>query len=257
MINSFLHKQPAALDRERHRDLKLDRELGDLSPMAGLNSYFIALNEFAEVALEYPIVFVPSPGPDGKQSMAPVAAFGLAPGENLYIDGNRWDAAYVPAHLRIYPFCVARDSETSYTIVVDEASKALGRERGQPLFEASGELTPYMVEVQQFLQTLEAHTDNTRRFCERLLELDLMQTMRFDATLPDGASLTVDGFLAVDEKKFAALPDAVVVELFKNGGLGLIHAHQLSLNHMRRLVDRRLRRAQEGGAAAAPAAANG
>jgi hypothetical protein len=250
MINSTLHKQPAALDRERHRDWKLDRELGDLSPMAALNSYFIGINEFAEVALEYPIVFVPSAGPDGKQTMAPVAAFGLAPGENLYVEGSRWDAAYVPAHLRIYPFCVARDSETSYTIVVDEASKALGRERGQPLFGADGELSPYMAEVQQFLQTLEAHVDHTQRFCDRLLELGLMQTMRFDATLPDGGTVSVDGFLAVDDKKFAALPDAVVVELFKNGALGLVHAHQLSLNHMRRLVERRLRRAQ----GAAPAA---
>ena len=252
MINTFLHKQPAALDRERHRDWKIDRELGDLSPMAGLNSYFIGINEFADVALEYPIVFVPSAGPDGRQTMAPVAAFGLAPGENLYLHGDRWDAAYVPAHLRIYPFCVARDSETSYTLVVDEASKALGRERGQALFEPSGELTPYMAEVQQFLQTLEAHTDNTRRFCDRLLELELMQTMRFDATLPDGGTVSVDGFLAVDEKKFAALPDGVVTELFRNGGLGLIHAHQLSLNHLRRLVERRLRRAQQG--ATAPAA---
>jgi hypothetical protein len=254
MINPTLHKQPVALDRERHRDLKLDRELGDLSPLAQLNSYFVGINEFAEVALEYPIVFIAATDAQGKRSMAPVAAFGLSQGENLYVEGKRWDAAYVPAHLRIYPFCVARDSETSYTIVVDEASQALGRERGEPLFDAGGELSPYMAEVQQFLQTLEAHVDNTRRFCDRLLELDLMQTMRFDATLPDGSTLTVDGFLAVDEKKFAALPDAAAVELFRNGGLGLIHAHQLSLNHMRRLVERRLRRAGEPQGARAAAA---
>jgi hypothetical protein len=53
----------------------------------------------------------------------------------------------------------------------------------------------------------------------------------------------VDGFLAVDEKKFAALSDEKVLELHKNGALGLIHAHQISLRHMRRLVQWRQERA--------------
>jgi hypothetical protein len=252
MINSILHKQPVALDRERHRDLRHDRELRDLSPVAGLNAYFISVSEFADVALEYPILFVPSQGPDGKRTMAPVAAFGLAQGENLFVDGNRWDAAYVPAHLRIYPFAVSRDSATTHTIVVDESSQALSRERGDALFGPGGELSPYLAEVQEFLQALEVDIDHTQRLCDHLLELDIMQTMRFDATLPDGSPLVVDGFLAVDEKKFAELPDAAVLELYRSGMLGLLHAHQLSLRQMRRLVERRVRRAR----AAAPAAAN-
>ncbi|MGI9154960.1 MAG: SapC family protein, partial [Rubrivivax sp.] len=82
-----------------------------------------------------------------------------------------------------------------------------------------------------------------------LVKADLLTEMRFDATLPDGKTLTVDGFLAVDEKKFAALSDDKVLELHKNGALGLIHAHQISLRHMRRLVQWRQERA-----AAAPSA---
>ena len=76
-----------------------------------------------------------------------------------------------------------------------------------------------------------------------LIDLDLLQTMRFDATLPDGKTLTVDGFLAVDEKRLADLAHAKVVELHKNGVLGLIHAHLFSLGLMRALVERRLARA--------------
>ena len=52
----------------------------------------------------------------------------------------------------------------------------------------------------------------------------------------------VAGFLAVDEKKFAALSDDKVLELHKNGALGLIHAHQISMRHMRRLVEWRQQR---------------
>jgi hypothetical protein len=66
--------------------------------------------------------------------------------------------------------------------------------------------------------------------------------MRFDATLPDGNQLVVDGFFSLDEAKLSALPDATVLELHKNGALALIHAQQISLGHMRRLVERRLAR---------------
>ena len=75
-----------------------------------------------------------------------------------------------------------------------------------------------------------------------LIELGLLQTMRFDAKLPDGSTFTVDGFLAVDEKKFAELPPAALADLHKTGVLGLVYAHQFSLRLMRVLVDKRLAR---------------
>ena len=64
--------------------------------------------------------------------------------------------------------------------------------------------------------------------------------MRFDATLTDGQQLSVDGFLALDEEKLRALPDATLLDLHKSGMLALIHAHQISLGLMRALVERRL-----------------
>ena len=66
--------------------------------------------------------------------------------------------------------------------------------------------------------------------------------MRFDATLPDGNKMSVDGFLALDEEKLGALPDATVLDLHRTGVLALIHAHQISLGLMRALVERRLAR---------------
>jgi hypothetical protein len=47
----------------------------------------------------------------------------------------------------------------------------------------------------------------------------------------------VDGFLTVDDQKMTELPDAVVCELHRNGILGLVHLHWVSLGNMRRLVD--------------------
>jgi hypothetical protein len=75
------------------------------------------------------------------------------------------------------------------------------------------------------------------------MELELLQPMRFDATLPDGKQLAVDGFLAVNEERLAQLPDATVVEMHRNGLMALVHAHQISLPLMRQMVERRLARA--------------
>jgi hypothetical protein len=60
--------------------------------------------------------------------------------------------------------------------------------------------------------------------------------MRFEATLPNGEKFDVEGFLALDEKKYAELPDAKVLELHRNGLIALIEMHRLSMTNMNRLV---------------------
>jgi hypothetical protein len=75
--------------------------------------------------------------------------------------------------------------------------------------------------------------------------------------LPDGRQHSVDGFLTVDEAKMQALPDATVGQLHRDGILGLVHAHWLSMGNMRRLVDWHAARDAAGqlpaGEAASPA----
>jgi hypothetical protein len=245
MIHNALHKNPVALDREQHRALRIDRAaMGDFAPMAGLNSFFLNAVEFGDACKEYPIVFVRAgTNPQTqKAEVAPVAVFGLAQGENLYLEGGRWGADYVPAQLRAYPFAMARVDNEKYAVCIDRAWAGWTEGDGMSLFEADGAPSPYLADVQKYLETLEAELQRTRAFCARLVDLELLQEMRFDATLPDGNKLTVDGFLALDEKKFNELPDATVLELHKSGILALIHMQQVSMGNMRRLVDRRVKR---------------
>ena len=53
--------------------------------------------------------------------------------------------------------------------------------------------------------------------------------MQADATLPDGQTLTVEGFKLVDEDKLRALPEPIVIELHRNGMLMLMNLHIASL----------------------------
>lgn len=258
MINQNLHKQPTALDSVLHRKLKLRMPVADWRVADQLNAMFVAAAEFGDVCREFPIVFVKAgKEEDGSDAIAPIAVFGLKQHQNLYVTGERWRAQYMPAVLRAYPFCIARMDAERFAICVDTAWQGCGETDGEALFTEDGQPSEVLKQMTPYLETLEAEIQRTRLAGKKLLELGVLRDMRFDATLPDGSQHTVDGFLTVDDKKITELPDAVIGELHRNGLLGLIHLHWVSLGNMRRLVDWHIERsaAEPQAAPAAPAAA--
>jgi hypothetical protein len=238
MINPNLHKNAIALDREKHRKLKLDVTASDLSSVDKLNAFFVAAIEFVDACRDSPVVWVRAGQDDkGKLQVAPVAVFGVKADQNLAIHEGRWRVRYVPAMLRFYPFAMARLNENQLAVCIDASWPGLQEDKGEPLFDDKGEATPLLQNVQKQLEDLEVEIERTRLLGELLVEKGLLREMRFDATLPNGEQLVVDGFLTVDEDKLAKLSDAEVVDLHRKGVLGLIHAHQVSLGNMRRLVE--------------------
>lgn len=257
MINQNLHLQPTALDSAQHRSLKLRVPVTDWRVAAKLNAMFVAAAEFGDVCREFPIVFVKAgKEADGSEAIAPIAVFGLSQNENLYLAGERWRAMYMPAVLRAYPFCIARIDDQRFAICVDTAFAGANQPDGQPLFNEDGSQAPLLKEMQAHLETLETEIQRTRLVGKRLLELDVLRDMRFDATLPDGRQHTVDGFLTVDDQKITNLPEKVVAELHRSGVLGLVHMHWVSLGNMRRLVDWHVQRSAASAPTSTPLAAN-
>lgn len=254
MINPDLHKKPVALDRVAHRNLKVRRDHPSLQAAAGLNAFFVTAAEFSDACKEYPIFFLRAgTDKDGKPLCAPVTVFGLAKGENLFWRDGRWNARYVPALLRAYPFAMAPTGENQpYVMCFDENSPALSTEAGEPLFNDKGEATPFLDELRQFAERVEVEVERTRVAGRKLMELDILQDRRFDATLPDGTKLSVDGFLGVDEEKLKSLTDAQVLDLHRSGLLPLLHLHLVSMSNMGQLLQWRLE--AQAKAAATPAA---
>lgn len=252
MIVNDLHRQPLAIDREQHRRTVLRLPVQDWGFTSGMNALFVTAAEMSNAARDYPVVWVRAgQGADGRPEFAPVAVFGLAQGENLYLQGTAWRPAHMPALMATYPFCIARLDAERYAVCVDAASTALAEDGdGERLIGDDGEPTEFMRRTQADLEQLEAMIEQTRAASRRLHELDLLVDRRFDASLPDGRTIGVDGFMTVDEDKVKALPDASVLELHRSGLLGMIHAHWVSLGHMSRLVSWRLEREARAAAAA-------
>lgn len=260
MINPNLHRQPVPLDPAQHLALKVSFPVTDWSVASRLNAVFVAATEFTDACKEYAVVFVRAGVENGKEQVAPIAVLGVSPEQNLYLTDPAaagqppgWRATYKPAVLQAYPFCIGRLDAQRFAICVDMAWPGSNSADGHPLFDVQGQPAELLKGMRQHLEVFEGAIQGTRVFGQRLLELDLLRDMRFDATMPDGRQHTVDGFLTVDQEKTLALPDNVVGELHRNGMLGLIQMHWSSLSLMRRLMDWHMQR-QPAAPAAAPAA---
>lgn len=199
-----------------------------------------SVGEFAAAGRDYPIAFVAE-----ARSFAPVLVLGLAPDENLFVTGERWAAdAYPPAYLRRYPFCTAGVSvdgkaRQERLICVETGSLAADGER---LFAAGAAADPAVQRwqrIQQMLAEFDADRERSARLCALLAAHDLLEPFSVHAEpAGGGAPLTAGGLLRVAEKRLETLPEAVLRELLKSGGMAAIHAHLNSLLQFGRLLDR-------------------
>ena len=239
MSNPPMYGELLPLDREVHKNLKLDTTQTGVSRVADQNSVFLAAVEFGDACKEYPIVFVRAgePGAAPKPPVAPLAVLGLKPGSNLYVQDDQWTGNYVPAYVRRYPFAMARLDGNANNLAVCYDSKWTGfnEANGEALFK-DGQPTEFLQNAKSFLENFEQEAERTRLICNLLVEMDLLQDMRFEATLPNGEKLDVEGFLALDEKKYSELPDDKVLQLHRNGLIAMIEMHRLSMTNMNRLA---------------------
>ena len=247
----LFYERAVALNRERHQKLRMNALPDHYAFAAKTNAVLLASTELAEAARDCPIVFV---GPEGGP-FALAALVGLRNDENLLVDdAGRWDPqTYVPAFARRYPFVLAEGEDKSVlTVCVDEAYSGLNEERGEALFEADGTESAYLKRVLDFLRAFHADMQRTRDFAARLNELGLLSSKVITIEQQRAGKTErqlLEGVWVVDEEKLRGIDDQRVVEVFRNGYMGWIYAHLLSLGNVRRLaarLDRASRLADEG-----------
>lgn len=208
---------------------------GDLSFAAGINSIPLTLPEVPLASAEYPVVFA---GGDGR--MVPVIVTGLQDGQNLVLNSeNKWQGRYVPAFLRRYPFVFSKpEGSDTFTLCVDESYSGWNEEgNGERLFDASGEQTQYLKGVLNFLQEYQAMYNQTQSFCDRLVELDLLEAVTANFEFAGSARTSLGGFYAVNREKLKGLSDELLLQMFKRDELELIYLHLFSLSRFNRLVE--------------------
>ena len=233
MTELLFYRQITVLDKDKHQQLRVG-EIRKYDFTRQTNSVPLAAVEFFEAAREYPIVFAQA----SAEERVPTALLGLRDKENLFVDRNgRWDARYIPAFVRRYPFVPAEGGE-QLLVCIDAGHPVVGAADGQLLFASDGSPTPFLDKAIAFLRDYQAETLRTRDFMKRLTELDLFTEVAARAELRSGGAYQLGGLSVINETKYRALDKEVVEELFRKGWLALIDAHLLSLGNLGRLIDR-------------------
>jgi len=242
MAQLLFYDNVAALNRERHADWRLKDAQGDCRFAASSHFVPIAGAELYQAACDYPIVFAGE-----ADEPTPVVLLGLSEGHNAFVQSDgQWRAGcYVPAFVRRYPFVLARsrsgegeegDSD-DLTVCVDESYDGFTRDsnEGQPLFDEDGNQTPMLERTVQFLQQYLAEAQRTDAFVRRLVELELLVRRDVQITDAEGNKYGLKGFRVIDTDKLDELTDETVAELHRNGFLGWIHAHLVSMSRLERM----------------------
>ncbi|HLH94467.1 MAG TPA: SapC family protein [Xanthobacteraceae bacterium] len=218
----LLYERAVPINARQHRNLSV-KSGADYGFAKQVNSVPLMAAEFELAAGEYAIVFA-GQGND----VMPVALLGVRDQENLYVDDKgAWNAKYVPAFVRRYPFVFSSDDKgETFTLCVDESYQGINRDGvGERLFDSAGERTQYLKTVLGFLQAYQAQFEATRAFCRRLTEHKLLEAMRADFTLRSGQRMALGGFMTINRERLRALPGDALAQLATRGELDLIYAH--------------------------------
>jgi hypothetical protein len=236
MQTLLFYGKPLSLNRDLHRNTRLKAESGNFTFATNTNSVPLAAIEFVDTSREYTIVFT---GEEGG-AMFPAALLGVRHNENLFVsEEGGWDARYVPAFVRRYPFVLAeKEAGDDFDVFIDESYGGFDAEDGERLFTDEGEDTPLPKQALDFLSNYQGEIKRTRDFVAKLQELDLLTPKTLQIERSSEGPLVLKGFSVIDEQRLAALTDAQLGELVRIGYMGWIYSHLLSLGQVSLLSER-------------------
>ena len=226
--------RPALLNNVDHRDLRVGVGYGAEERTMSVPTF---AGEFRALQAYYPIVFQK----DAQGRFHPLALLGLAPGQNLFLDGagaqeRRWDAHYVPMAIERQPFLIGRDAGGEPMLHIDLDHPRVGR--GEALFLEHGGSTPFLQRAASLLRTLHEGVAGNAAFVEALLAHALLEQFVLDIRLPGSEPRRLTGYYAIAEERLRALDAAALHALARAGYLEPVYMAVASLSHLRDLIGR-------------------
>ena len=190
--------------------------------------------EFRNIQAHYPIVF----RKDANGALQPIAVLGFQEGRNLFLDGERWDATYVPLAIERQPFLIGKGGDDDLTVHIDLDSPRVGNDAGKALFREEGGNTEYLDRVASVLLALSNGLERVPAFVDALVALELLESFVLDVELDDGSSNRLTGFYAIHEERLRALRASALGVLHAAGHLEPVFMAMASLSNFRGLIER-------------------
>jgi hypothetical protein len=200
-------------------------------------------DEFRTLQAHYPIVFRKLDDGTGFQALA---LFGFEAGENLFLEGEHWDAPDIPLTVERQPFLIGVEGEQLMVHVDLDSPRISSTEAGEPVFLPRGGSSDYLEHMNSVLLAIHTGLQGADAFIEALLAHELLESFVIDITLDDGSLNRLAGFYTINEERLAALGDAALGRLQRAGHLLPIYMALASLSNFRSLIDRKNRRHAAG-----------
>jgi hypothetical protein len=198
--------------------------------------------EFRDIQSCYPILFTKDPNTGG---FFAAALLGLETGQNLFLQDDGWDAAYVPALVQRQPFLIAtggKDDEKPPVASLDIDHPRVSKEVGKALFDSAGNSTKFLDQKIAVLDKLHRGLQHSSGFIDTLLRNELLEKITLDIAFNDGSKQTLQSFYSIAEERLYQLKGDVLESLNQAGYLQPIFMVVASLSRTRDLIDRRNRR---------------
>lgn len=220
------------LNNVDHKDLRVDTGRGAALGDAVMSAITFPA-EFRNVQANYPIVF----GKSADGEFQPLALFGFSDGQNLFLDGDRWDATYIPLTIERQPFLIGRAAD-EMLMHIDLDNPRVGSARGEVLFLPHGGTSEYLERASSVLNTIHQGLQATAPFVAALLQHALLEPFVLDIRLDDGSDNRMSGYYTIDEDRLRQLDGDAFASLGRAGHLEPIYMMLASVARFRDLIDR-------------------
>jgi hypothetical protein len=189
--------------------------------------------EFRSVQAHYPIVFAKVQD----ASYTPLALFGFREKQNLFLQGDRWDALYVPLMVERVPFLIG-NSGSGKVIHIDLDNPRVNRENGELLFNEDGTNTAFLDRAGSMLAGIDLALEGLPAFIAALEEHKLLESFALDIEFSDGGKQRFAGFFTIQEERLNQLGAEALGKLQQAGYLIPIYMVIASLSNFRLLIER-------------------
>ena len=230
----LIYDQIVPLTRHDHGKLSLQK-MDSFAFARETNAMPLVGPEFPLAAHDYAIVFT-----DTGEGIVPAVILGVRNNENLYVDADgKWNANYVPAFARRYPFAFGTDDSENFTVMIDPSFPGFNAEdKGERLFNPDGSNAPFLDTTINFLREYQGMFARTQTFGKRLGELGVLDPVEANLPLPSDPGRKLTGFKIVNRDRLKALPNKAIADLLREDELDLVVLHLLSLRNLGRLQEK-------------------
>ena len=228
-----MFKSLVPVNKARHEGKKI-KQVEGFGFAADFHIASIMVHEFARAASLYPVVFLEDKEQD---SFRPVVLMGMDAGENLFVGADgKWQASYVPAIIRRYPFALASAGEEGkFTVCIDEGSDLISDTEGLPLFNEQGEPAEALENVKRYLGELQQMDAFTNEFCKYMVAHNMLTPLNMRVQQADQVK-NINGCYVINEERLNGLSVDGFMDLRDKRYLPAVYAHLLSLAQIERLM---------------------